>query len=85
LAGTGGFAGMAYKFNPPLTLKGDVVVRTLDEAVAFVRSYQNPQLPKSSAALLLTLEEANDLNQRRVAATMFRMWAEAVGVLVSMG
>jgi hypothetical protein len=40
LAGTGGFAGMAYKFNPPLTLKGDVVVRTLDDAAAFVRSYR---------------------------------------------
>jgi hypothetical protein len=76
---------MAYKFNPPLTLKDDVVVRTLDDAAAFVRSYRAPHLPKSSATLLLTLEEANDRNQRRVAAAMFRVWAEAVGVLVSMG
>jgi hypothetical protein len=84
LAGNGGFAGMAYKFNPPLTLKGDVIVRTLDEAAAFVRSHRDPYLPKSSAALLLTLEEANGMTQRRVAASMFRIWAEAEGVLVSM-
>ena len=85
LAGAGGFARMAYKFNPPLTLKGDVVVRTLDDAAAFVRSHWDPHLPKSSATLLLTLEEANGMTQRRVAASMFRIWAEAEGVLVSMG
>jgi hypothetical protein len=50
-----------------------------------VRSHRDPHLPKSSAALLLTLEEANGMTQRRVAASMFRIWAEAEGVLVSMG
>jgi len=43
-----------YRFNPPLTLKGGGVVRTLDDAAAFVRSYRDPHLPKSSAALLAT-------------------------------
>ena len=69
---------------PPLTLKGGVVVRTLDDAVAFVRSYRDPHLPKSSAAVLLSIEEANDKNRGRVAASMFRVWAKAEGVLVSM-
>jgi hypothetical protein len=72
---------------PPLKsrwLKGGVVVRTLDDAAAFVRSYRDPHLPKSSAAVLLSIEEANDKNRGRVAASMFRVWAEAEGVLVSM-
>ena len=73
-----------YRFNPPLTLKGGVVVRTLDDAAAFVRSYWDPHLPKSSAAVLLSIEEANDKNRGRVAASMFRVWAKAEGVLVSM-
>jgi hypothetical protein len=35
-----GFSEMPkYRFNPPRTLKGGVVVRTLDDAAAFVRSY----------------------------------------------
>ena len=47
-----------YRFNPPLTLKGGGVVRTLDDAAAFVRSYRDPHLPKSSAAVLLSIEKA---------------------------
>jgi hypothetical protein len=85
LARAEGFAEMPkYRFNPPLTLKGGVVVRTLDDAAAFVRSYRDPHLPKSSAAVLLSIEEANDKNRGRVAASMFRVWAKAAGVLVSM-
>ena len=48
------------------------------------RSYWDPHLPKSSAAVLLSIEEANDKNRGRVAASMFRVWAKAEGVLVSM-
>ena len=54
-----------YRFNPPLTLKGGGVVRTLDDAIAFVRSYRDPHLPKSSAAVLLSIEEARPVSAMR--------------------
>jgi hypothetical protein len=54
---------MTYKFNPWLTLRGNVVVHTLNDAAAFVRSHRDTCRPKSSAAVLLTLEEANDKNR----------------------
>jgi hypothetical protein len=46
-------------------LKGGVVERARDDAAAFVRSFRDPHLPKSSAAVLLSIEEANDKNRGR--------------------
>jgi hypothetical protein len=70
-----------FRFNPPLTLRGDIVVTTLDDAAAFVSSYTTPRMPKTRESVLRWLERANNEDQRNKAADMFRIWAQSEGVL----
>jgi hypothetical protein len=70
-----------FKFDPPLTLRGHIVVTTLDDAAAFTRSL-NPRLPKTRDNVLRWLERANNEDQRIKAADMFRIWAQSEGVLL---
>ena len=34
-----------FRFDPPLTLKGNIVVRNLDDAVHFMSGYRNARRP----------------------------------------
>ena len=34
-----------FRFDPPLTLKGNIVVRNLDDAVRFMIGYREPHRP----------------------------------------
>ena len=71
-----------FKFDPPLTLRENLVVATLAEAAASTRSLKKPRLPKTKATVLRWLERATDEDQQRKAANMFRIWAESEGVLL---
>jgi hypothetical protein len=71
-----------FLFEPPLTLAGDTVVRTLDEAAAFARSLAMPRMPKTKENILRWLERANGEDQQHKAADMFRFWVASEGVLV---
>ena len=76
---------MEYKFDPPLTLKGRIVVFDLDDAAAFVRSYHSSKRPVMRDGLLRRLESADTACEQKEAADAFRGWAEAEGVLISPG
>jgi hypothetical protein len=72
-----------FQFDPPLTLRGNIVVLTLDDAVAFTRSYTTPRMPAIRDSVLRWLERANDEGQqRKSAADMFRVWANKEGLLL---
>jgi hypothetical protein len=70
-----------FKFDPPLTLQGNLVVATLAEAAAFTRSLAKPRLPRTKATVLRWLERATHEDEQLKAANMFRIWAESEGVL----
>jgi hypothetical protein len=69
------------RFDRPLTLENNVIVRTLDDAAAFVRSYTNTRLPKTRISVLRWLERAANEEQLSKAANMFRFWAISEGIL----
>ncbi len=71
-----------FKFDPPLVLKGKVVVRTLDDAADFVRRYKDARRPVMQDGLLRKLERADADDEQRIAADAFRAWAEVEGLLV---
>jgi hypothetical protein len=71
-----------FKFNPPLTLKGNVVVQTLDDAANFVRQYNDSRRPVLQDSVLRRLERANLEDEQRNAANAFRGWAEAEGLVI---
>jgi hypothetical protein len=81
----GRFLGMQYKFAPPLRLAPDIVVFTLDDAAAFVRSYQGSRRPAMQDSVLRRLERADSDREQKDAADAFRGWAETEGVLVKAG
>jgi hypothetical protein len=76
---------MEYRFDPPLTVQGKTIVFTLDDAAAFVRSFQAGRRPVMRDGLLRRLEAAHTEWEQKEAADAFRGWAEAEGVLVKVG
>jgi hypothetical protein len=78
----GGLVHVPAEFDPPLTLRGNLVVATLAEAAAFTRSLAKPRLPRTKATVLRWLERASHEDEQRKAANMFRIWAESEGVLL---
>jgi hypothetical protein len=74
-----------FKFDPPLTLQGDIVVHTLEDAAVFARSYPKPRLPKSRDSVLRWIERAVDEDQQLKTADLFRAWARSEGVLARHG
>jgi hypothetical protein len=71
-----------FRFDRPLTLRKNTVVRTTGDAAAFVRSYANPRMPKTRATVLRWLERPGDEDQQSKAASMFRIWADSEGLLL---
>jgi hypothetical protein len=70
-----------FTFDPPLRLKGDAVVRTLDDAAAYLRAYQHAHKPLMQENVLRRLERANSPDEQHAAANAFRGWVEAEGLL----
>jgi len=72
----------AFRFDPPLSLKNDVNVETLDDALSFAQSYATPRLPKTRETVLSWLERANESDQQENAASFFRSWASLENMIV---
>jgi hypothetical protein len=71
-----------FVFDPPLRLKRDVTVRTLDDAADFTRKYVGSKLPLRRDGVLHGLEGAAGYEEERNAANDFQAWAEAEGLLL---
>jgi hypothetical protein len=72
-----------YQFHPPLTLKGHVVVRSLDDAVRFMTSYHQARQPFMRESVLHRLEGAAGEMGEREAANAFREWVEMEDLIES--
>jgi hypothetical protein len=68
-------------FDPPIALRGSVVVVTIHDAVTFLRSYDGSRYPVTQDAVLRRLESATSTAERDLAAAAFRTWAHAEGLL----
>jgi hypothetical protein len=80
------FADMPeYQFDPPLTLKGDVVIRTLDDAVRFLYTYKEAKRPILQGGILHRMEGADTEDQQRDAANAFLGFAEEEGLIIRRG
>ena len=74
-----------FRFDPPLTLKGNVVVRNLDDAVRFMIGYREARRPALRTSVLYRLEGASGEADERHAGDAFRGWAEAEGLIIKLG
>lgn len=63
-----------FLFDPPLTLKGNIVVRNLDDAVRFMVGYQGARRPVLQKSVLHRLEGAVGEAEERDAGYAFRGW-----------
>jgi hypothetical protein len=70
-----------FVFDPPLRLARDVIVRILDGAAEFARTFVGPRLPHRRDRIVRRLEEVSDEASARVAARTFRAWALAEGLM----
>jgi len=70
-----------FRFDPPLTLKGNIVVRNLDDAVRFMIGYREARRPELQTSVLYRLEGAAGETEERHAGYAFRGWAEAEGLI----
>ena len=71
-----------FTFDPPLTLRGNVVVRNLDDAVRFMIGYQGGRRPALQASVLHRVEGAVGEAEERDAGYAFRGWAESERLIV---
>jgi hypothetical protein len=74
-----------FRFDPPLTLKGNVVVRNLDDAVRFMVGYRGARRPELQTSVLHRLEGAAGQAAERRAGDAFLEWAEAEGFIIKFG
>ena len=72
-----------YQFRLPLTLKGHVVVRSLDDAVRFMTGHRQVRQPFMRESVLHRLEGAADVIGERDAAAAFLEWVEMEGLIES--
>jgi hypothetical protein len=72
-----------FRFEPPLTLKNRVVVRSLDDAADIVRTYKHSRRPVLQDSVLHRLQGASSEVQQRHAADAFRGWIEFEGLIAS--
>ena len=74
-----------FKFEPPLTLKGNIVIRDLDDAVRFMIGYREARRPALQTSVLFRLEGAAGEADEHHAGYAFRGWAEAEGLIIRLG
>jgi hypothetical protein len=66
----------AIYIDPPLTLKGNIVLRNLDDAACFIVGYHEARRPALQSSVLRRLEEAIGEAEERDAGYAFRGWVE---------
>jgi hypothetical protein len=66
-----------FTLEPPITLVNGAVVVTLDGAAAVVHSHQNAKRPLMQGNVLRRIEGAAEEHHKRMAAAIFRGWAES--------
>ena len=71
-----------FRFDPPLTLKSNVVVRNLDDAVRFMVGYREARRPDFQTSILHRLEGAAGEADERGAGDAFLEWVEAEGLII---
>jgi hypothetical protein len=71
-----------FTFDPPLTLKGNIVVRNLDDAVRFMVDHHEVRRPAPQKSVLHRLERAVGEAEERDAGYTFRGWAEVERLIV---
>ena len=74
-----------FRFDPPLTLKGNIVVRNLDDTVRFMIGYREARRPELQTSVLHRLQGAAGEPEERAAGDAFRDWAEAEHLIVKFG
>ena len=74
-----------FRFDPPLILKGNIVVCNLDDAVRFVIGYREAHRPELQTSVLHRLEGAAGEAEEQAAGDAFRGWAEAEHLIVKFG
>jgi hypothetical protein len=74
-----------FRLDPPLTLKGNIVVRNLDDAVRFVIGYREARRPELQTSVLHRLEGAAGEAEERGAGDAFLDWVEAEGLIIKFG
>jgi hypothetical protein len=74
-----------FSFDPPLTLKGNIVVRNLDEAVRFMVGYREARRPELQTSVLHRLDGAAGEAEERGAGDAFRDWAEGEALIIKLG
>jgi len=74
-----------FRFDPPLTLKGNLVVRNLDDAARFMIGYREARRPGLQTSVLYRLQGAAGEAEERHAGCAFRGWAEAEGIIIKLG
>jgi hypothetical protein len=74
-----------FSFDPPLTLKGNIVVRNLDDAVRFMIGYREARRPALQTSVLHRLEGAAGETEECHAGYAFRGWAEAENLIINLG
>jgi len=65
-----------FIFDPPVVLKGNVLVRTLDDAARFMADFRQARWPALWRSVLHRLEGAAGEVEEREAGYAFRGWAE---------
>ena len=61
-----------FRFNPPVKLKRDVVVTTLDDAASFLRRHKHPKLLRTRDSVLRLVERARNKEQRSIALGLYQ-------------
>jgi hypothetical protein len=74
-----------FRFDPPLTLRGNIVVRNLDDAVRFMVGYREARRPELQTSVLHRLEGAAGEAEERSAGDAFLDWVEAEGLIIKFG
>jgi hypothetical protein len=73
---------LQFTFDPPLTLKGNIVVRNLDDAVRFMVGYREMRRPALQKSVLYRLEGAVGEAEQRHAGYAFLGSPEAERLIV---
>ena len=74
-----------FRLDPPLTLKGNIVVRNLDDTVRFMIGYREARRPEAQTSVLRRLEGAAGEAEERAAGDAFRDWAGAEHLVIKFG
>jgi len=70
-----------FVFDPPLVLAPRATIRTLSEAMDYVRGCTTVRRPHIQAGVLRALSAAASDDQQRLAAKGFRLWVETEGFI----